>query len=196
MVYIPWRLSDDLKTKAFTRCGNTVLEDFATFAGEGRVFRQKDLSQFLRHHLESWDTRQDTRTYELIEFLKANRVLQSVTLSSESGYASIERYATPDVSPFELALDLRKHSYLTHSTAVFLHGLTDQIPQTVYVNAEQSPKPKPRGGLTQASLDRAFRARQRGAGADLRHRTEGAVGGRAGKTPRRVGHAHRRLAPR
>jgi predicted transcriptional regulator of viral defense system len=66
-----------------------------------------------------------------------------------------------DVSAFELAASLKAHSYLSHSTAVYLHGLTDQIPQTLYVNTEQSPKPTPEGTLTQASLDRAFRGRQR-----------------------------------
>ena len=60
-----------------------------------------------------------------------------------------------------MALSLKRNSYLTHSTAVFLHGLTEQIPQTIYVNAEQSKKPKPTTPLTQEALDRVFRGRQR-----------------------------------
>jgi hypothetical protein len=52
-------------------------------------------------------------------------------------------------------------AYLTHASAVFLHGLTDQIPQTIYVNVEQSEKLKPDAPLTQDSIDRAFRAHQR-----------------------------------
>src|SRR5216684_7346263 len=50
---------------------------------------------------------------------------------------------------------------LSHGTAVSLHGLTDQIPKTIYVNQEQSPKPLPSGELTQTSIDRAFSNQQR-----------------------------------
>ncbi len=46
--------------------------------------------------------------------------------------------------------------------AVFLHGLNGQIPQFIYVNQEQSPKPRPDAAtLSQESLDRAFRRGQR-----------------------------------
>jgi predicted transcriptional regulator of viral defense system len=44
---------------------------------------------------------------------------------------------------------------------VFAHGLTEQIPQTIYLNDEQSAKPAPTSQLTQETLDRAFKARQR-----------------------------------
>jgi predicted transcriptional regulator of viral defense system len=50
---------------------------------------------------------------------------------------------------------------LTHATAVYLHGLTDQPPTTIYVNKEQSPKPGTSGVLTQEALDRAFSRNQR-----------------------------------
>lgn len=40
---------------------------------------------------------------------------------------------------------------------MYLHALTDQVPKTIYVNKEQSPKPRPEGSLTQASIDQAFR---------------------------------------
>ena len=43
---------------------------------------------------------------------------------------------------------------------MFLHGLTDLVPRTLYVNKEQSPKPAPDpGSLTQATLNRAFAAK-------------------------------------
>ena len=71
------------------------------------------------------------------------------------------RYVFGEPSPFELALSLQHGSYLSHGSAVFLHALTDQIPQTVYLNIEQSQKPAPSGGLTQAGLDRAFAGTQR-----------------------------------
>ncbi|MFO0673377.1 MAG: hypothetical protein U0235_27800 [Polyangiaceae bacterium] len=71
-------------------------------------------------------------------------------------YKSITKYVHGDVSPFTLGLSLRRGAYLTHATAVFLHGLTQELPKTIYVNKEQSPKPRPSGPLLQAALDRAF----------------------------------------
>jgi predicted transcriptional regulator of viral defense system len=62
---------------------------------------------------------------------------------------------------YELALSLRPGAYLSHASAVFLHGLSDQLPKTIYVNKEQSPKPHPSSELTQEGIDRAFRSTQR-----------------------------------
>lgn len=42
-----------------------------------------------------------------------------------------------------------------------MHRLSDSLPKELCVDYEQSDKPKPSGGLTQASLDRAFRGKQR-----------------------------------
>jgi hypothetical protein len=75
---------------------------------------------------------------------------------SRTSYKSFPRFIWEDASPYEVALSLRKGSYLSHASAVFLHGLSSQIPGTIYVNKEQTPKPEPKGGLTQASIDRAF----------------------------------------
>jgi predicted transcriptional regulator of viral defense system len=44
---------------------------------------------------------------------------------------------------------------------MFVHDLIDQQPSVLYVNYEQSEKPKPTGELTQAGIDRAFRGKQR-----------------------------------
>ena len=63
-----------------------------------------------------------------------------------------------------MALSVRPRSYLSHGTAISLHSLTDQVPKTIYVNQEQSPKPLPSGELTQSAIDRAFSNQQRRSG--------------------------------
>ncbi|WP_353067735.1 hypothetical protein RBB77_23280 (plasmid) [Tunturibacter psychrotolerans] len=55
---------------------------------------------------------------------------------------------------------MKRNAYLCHGTAVAIHGLNDQIPHRFYLNKEQSPKPRS-GGLTQASINRAFASKQR-----------------------------------
>jgi hypothetical protein len=87
------------------------------------------------------------------------RVLELIPVNHPKSLKII-RYAWGEVSQYALGQFLKPHGYLCHGTAVFLHGLTDQIPQTVYVNYEQSPKPTS-GTLTQEAIHRAFAARQR-----------------------------------
>jgi predicted transcriptional regulator of viral defense system len=60
-----------------------------------------------------------------------------------------------------VGLSLGRDAYLSHGTAVFLHGLSGEIPKTIYVNDEQTPKPPPQGTLIQERLDVAFSRQQR-----------------------------------
>lgn len=138
-----------------------LLAAFDTLCTEQGVFREAELVRFLKEERSSGHIDTKIAMSGLLEVLAQKRDVQALTLASESGYPSIKRFAAPSASPFEIALSLKKNGYLTHATAVFLHGLTDQVPQTIYVNAEQSAKPKPDAPLTQDSLDRAFRAHQR-----------------------------------
>ncbi len=50
------------------------------------------------------------------------------------------RYTWGKVSVYDLALSLKSEAYLSHQTAIYLHGLTDFQPNNVYVNSEQSKK--------------------------------------------------------
>lgn len=89
------------------------------------------------------------------------KLVRAVLLPDEPKYRSIKRVVLPGCTPLELGTTIRGGGYFTHSTAVFLHGLTDSVPTTFYINKEQSPKPPPSGGLNQERLDKAFRTKQR-----------------------------------
>ena len=91
----------------------------------------------------------------VLEYLLDEGILQMVDLES-TRYPSFRRYILQGATAFEVALSLRGGSYLSHASAVFLHGLTEQLPLRIYVNREQSPKPEPEDGLTQEALTRAF----------------------------------------
>ena len=79
------------------------------------------------------------------------------------------RFSFGKPTEYELAASLRKDAYLSHATAVFLHGLNDEIPRTIFVNWEQTPKPRPHGGLTQDRLNYAFRRPQRASNLIYKH---------------------------
>ena len=134
------------------------LTDFIE-AAEKRVFSRKDLGAILAEHRTEWRLAYGTTSNEFIDFLVQNTQLKEAKLDSQT-YSLPARYTWGQVSPYLLALSLRKAGYLSHATAMFLHALTDQIPKTIYVNFEQSPKPRA-GGLSQESIDRAFSNRQR-----------------------------------
>jgi predicted transcriptional regulator of viral defense system len=87
--------------------------------------------------------------------------LRRVELAGPTHQQRFIRYLWREPSPIEVASSLRSTAYLCHSSAVFVHGLTDQLPKTLYVNYEQSEKPKPSGKLSQEGIDRAFRGKQR-----------------------------------
>ena len=73
----------------------------------------------------------------------------------------IIQYSWGDISIFKLALSIKENSYLTHYTAMFLHGLTEQIPKIIYVNFEQPRKIRHNVRLLQENIDRAFSRSQR-----------------------------------
>lgn len=97
----------------------------------------------------------------LLEALVQRRSVRVLQLHSETGAAPRIRYALPGATDFEIALSLHTSAYLCHASAAFLHGLTDEVPQTFYVNVEQSEKTAPEGQLYQDAVDRAFRNEQR-----------------------------------
>lgn len=90
-----------------------------------------------------------------LKYLLDEGILQQVDLES-SRYPGFRRYLLEGATAFEVALSLRGDSYLSHASAVFLHGLTEQLPLRIYVNREQAAKLEPEGELTQAALTRAF----------------------------------------
>lgn len=128
---------------------------------ETKVFRLGDLSRVLEQNREAWKLPQNLTTKKFIEFLLEESQLLKVVLKSENYPATETRYIWRKASPYAVGLSLRHHTYLTHSSAVFLHGLTDQIPKTVFVNYEQSAKPQSEGRLSQEGIDRAFSNHQR-----------------------------------
>ena len=70
-------------------------------------------------------------------------------------YRSEQRYAWGDVPLLEVLLTLKKDCYFTHYTAVRMHGLTEQVPKTIYLNHEQ-PLHSQNGELRQDRIDAAF----------------------------------------
>lgn len=124
-----------------------------------KVLRFSDLARILAEQRSGWRLTQTFTTRHFIDFLLEKTDLQKVTLKSD--FRNEIRYVWEPATSFQVALSLKTNSYLSHGTAVFLHELTEQLPKTIYVNAEQSEKPPPTDLPTQERIDRAFRTKQR-----------------------------------
>lgn len=121
---------------------------------ERKVYSESDLSAVLAGLLDALGS--GSRPREILGQLKETGTVVEVVLRSPD-YTPIRRYAVGEPSPFELGLSLRGGAYLSHASSVFLLGLNDQLPKTLYVNKEQTPKPVPSTPLAQDRIDRAFR---------------------------------------
>jgi predicted transcriptional regulator of viral defense system len=123
------------------------------------VFSRQDLTALLAHNRNSLRLARSTTLQDFLHFLTRHTKLKGVVLRSKD-YVLPARYTWGEVSPYLLALSFKKAGYLSHATALHLHGLAARPSNTVYVNFEQSAK-RHTGQLSQESIDRAFANRQR-----------------------------------
>ena len=125
---------------------------------ETGIFWPSDLSNLVSEHRQEWGE-PDLNVQQLVRFLLKEGLLLRAEFRSPR-YASIVRYLRGKPSPYEMALSLRRDSFLCHRTALILHGLEQATVGTMYVNQEQRPKPAPEG-ITQEGINRAFKNPQR-----------------------------------
>lgn len=137
----------------------TALDNLsALLIKDGRpVLTQSELNRFLRNSLPA-----QLRLKSLQAILERTGAIRTRVLKSEA-YEDVKRISVPALqpTPFHYAVSLRGGAYLSHASAVYLLGLTQQQPKTVYVNKEQSSKPAAGGPINQELIDRAFARPQR-----------------------------------
>lgn len=112
----------------------------------------------LKHHRPSQD--------KLPQVLQKAGLLQIVDLypldrkPGSKDRPLFTRYTRERAVPLAIAQSLRAGSYLCHATAAALHDIAP-AGNTIYVNKEQGPKPRPTGGLSQEGITRALTASPR-----------------------------------
>jgi predicted transcriptional regulator of viral defense system len=126
-----------------------------------RVFGQQELVKLFRSRQDDWWILSGATSSDFIKYLERELNLKKVVLEGSTHSQKFLRYLWHEPSAIEVAAAIRTYAYLCHASAVFVQGLTDQVPGVLYVNCEQSVKPRPSGELTQARIDRAFHGKQR-----------------------------------
>ena len=124
-----------------------------------KVFTRKEIDKIFSENKAFWRLRDSTTVHQFIEFLLSGTKLRKTRF--EFPGRNIIRYSWGEASVYELVASLSPDSYFTHYTAVYLHELTEQVPNVIYLNTEQSRKPQSPSSLTQKGIDAAFKRRVR-----------------------------------
>ena len=120
-----------------------------------RVFDKAEISGIYEKNREFWRLAQSMPVEEFIDFLVKNNKLKIVKFKFPS--RAITKYTWGEVSLYQTLVNLRPKCYFTHYTAMYFHELTEQIPKVIYVNVEQTPKPKSMFQLEQSRIGIAFK---------------------------------------
>lgn len=126
-----------------------------------RVYSPKDLAAVLSEQRASWRLTQAMRAEEFTDFLVKSGKMKRWRFPFPRRRE--ERFAWGEVPFLEIVQSLKPHSYFCHYTAVRMHGLTEQLPKTIFVNFEQAPHSQVRS-LSQDAVDAAFSKPQRQSG--------------------------------
>lgn len=123
------------------------------------ILRLKDLAELLEVNRDFWRLARSTTRSQFVELLLSSTKLIRVRVNLPHRAETL--YTWGKVDPHAVAASLKPGAYLSHFTAARLHGLTDQVLRTIYVNHEQRVLPVPAAALTQERVDAAFRRPQR-----------------------------------
>lgn len=126
-----------------------------------KVFSREQLGGIFEERKTVWNLPVTTTDLRFIEQLQKRGILTKIEILFDGYINKKERYITEDANELEIAASLINKSYLSHYTAMFLNGLTTQVPKTIYVTFEQSKKPDGNRQLKQEAIDAAFSKPQR-----------------------------------
>ena len=123
-----------------------------------KVFTDKDLANVLYQREGEWRLAAHTTVDKFVRFLLEATVMRMVSIVpvGENSNRTVTRYVWADASPYAVAATLEPRAYLSHGTAVLLHGLSDQLPRTICVSREQSQQYHKADTLMQGDIDKAF----------------------------------------
>ncbi len=124
-----------------------------------KIFELKAIRKIFKENHAFWRLAMSMSCNSFIDYLIKNAKLKKETFNFS--YRPVVRYTWGDVLFYEQLLAIKPKSYFSHYTAMYFHGLTQQIPKTINITFEQDPKPRPKGKLVQSNIDFAFKCATR-----------------------------------
>lgn len=118
-----------------------------------KVLTQSKIGDIFSKQRDSWRLAQNMTVRNFIDFLIKQAKLKRFDFPFP--YRKEIRYTWGEIPLLEILLALKSNAYFSHYTAMKMHGLTEQVPKTIYLNHEQPNRPKG-AGLEQGRIDLAF----------------------------------------
>lgn len=121
-----------------------------------RVLKSKEIYAIFTAQRGFWRLARSTTAEEFIEFLQSHSKLKQYKFSFPQ---RVETCYVWDHVPFlTILLCLKKDLHFSHYTAMRAHGLTEQLPKSIYMTDERSTPhtQKPETKISQADIDNAF----------------------------------------
>src|ERR1035438_7471003 len=87
------------------------------------VFWPSDISKILSENQRFWRLAQSTTSAAFLKFLLDKTPMIKVDLMAvhHTSSSNMTRYVWKEVSPYDIAISLKRNAYLCHATALFLH---------------------------------------------------------------------------
>jgi hypothetical protein len=133
------------------------------FSKGGRILRPHDVAEIFDREREFWRLTKSTTLTSFIRFMTEKTDLKPFDFPFPK--RKLVGYTWGDVPLLETLLGLEEGAYYSHYTAMRIHGLTEQIPKTIYCTKEKSGnsalgrvRAEP---YDQAAIDAAFSGKPR-----------------------------------
>jgi hypothetical protein len=140
-------------TKSRFQIAKNDIVDYFKSQGN-KVYSLLDIYKILDEHRKFWRLPISLKSEDFAESLTVHTQLKLHTFKFP--LKTIHRFTWGTVSIYRIASSLEKNAYLSHYSALFMHGLTDQIPKKIYVTHEQPEKAKVNPRISQSNIDSAF----------------------------------------
>lgn len=129
-----------------------------TFEQMPRVLRAHEVAKAFDENRDFWRLTKSTSLRSFISFMTEKTSLKSVRFHFPQ--RKISGFTWADVPLLEVLLGLVERSFFSHYTAVRIHGLTEQVPKTIFLNHEKPSSSTlhstPMGIFDQSAIDAAF----------------------------------------
>lgn len=103
---------------------------------DSHVLRLRDFGHIVREQRPAWRLAVNTTGNDFIAFLLKTRDLKRFEFKFPQKNETL--YVWKRVPTMEMFLHLKAKSYFSHFTAMRMHGLTEQVPSTIYISHERS----------------------------------------------------------
>src|SRR5208337_3611232 len=130
-------------------------------SNQDEVFTDSDLERLFIEKSREWNLPPSMTSFTFIRMLITRTKLEKLQIRSMH-YSSPVRYSWEGkASSIAVAVSLKSpQAFFSHASAMWTHGLSDDN-KHIFLNSEQSEKPRNPGSLVQEAIDRAFQSQQR-----------------------------------